>query len=268
MCGSSSRCWTSIDPKYRVPEPKTTGATSIATSSTKPRANACPPTSPAATATVAFPGEFLGLCDRLGHIADEVVRRLTLPGVNGVKPLGAPILGLRPVRHHDHVIPRWRHTLPADGDVEQVAPDHHRPSARPHRLDVAGRRLRDLDLAAVDDFDVAVDIPVEQRADLVLRVGDETVHRNDVVHDHGAHVSYNEAQIRTHRSSAGQSFAAAARIHTPRWAGSSASCTELARSARTASRSTASCSRAENAAMIRSGAPRVGGQPVPQHGNT
>ncbi len=41
-------------------------------------------------------------------------------------------------------------------------------------------------------------------------------------------------------------------IHTDMWAGSSACCTELARSACTASRSTASCSRAANPAMIRS----------------
>ena len=30
-------------------------------------------------------------------------------------------------------------------------------------------------------------VRLEQRADLILRVGDETVQRHDVVHDHGAH---------------------------------------------------------------------------------
>src|SRR5215203_5537036 len=53
--GSSSRCWPSTSPKYRLPDPNTTGATSIATSSTRPNARACPPTSPAATATVRSP---------------------------------------------------------------------------------------------------------------------------------------------------------------------------------------------------------------------
>ncbi len=140
--------------------------------------------------------------------------------MNWVKPLGLPIVGLGPVRHHDHVIARRGHALPAVGDVEQAAPDHHRPYAGPHRLDVAGRGLRDLDLATVEDFYVAVGIPVEQRADLILRVGDETVHRHDVVHDHGAHfisqvraldgasvhVGYNEARAGTHRSAARQSL--------------------------------------------------------------
>jgi hypothetical protein len=42
------------DPKFRLPDPNTTGTTSIATSSTRPRAKACP-TAPTDTATVRSP---------------------------------------------------------------------------------------------------------------------------------------------------------------------------------------------------------------------
>src|SRR6266498_6001771 len=50
-----------------------------------------------------------------------------------------------------------------------------------------GRGLRDLHRATFDELGVAVAVPVEQRADLIIRVGDKAVHRHDVVHHHRAH---------------------------------------------------------------------------------
>src|SRR5439155_17686160 len=134
--------------------------------------------------------EFPGLRDRLCHITDEVVRALvTWVWMTRLKPrrLGSPPAGLGPVRHHDHVLARRRRPLPAVGQVEQVTPDHHRSDARPHRPDILGRGLRDLHRATVNELGVAVGEPVEQRADMILRVGDEAVHRHDTVHYYGAH---------------------------------------------------------------------------------
>src|SRR5829696_6280747 len=131
----------------------------------------------------ALPGELLRLRDGLLDIVDEVVRRLRVPPVR-----------LGPVRHHDHVLPRRRPALPAVRHVEQVPSDHHRPDAVPRRTDVVVRRLRDPHPArrrlvhlASDERMVAVEVPVEQRADLVVLVGDVAVHRHYVVHHHSAH---------------------------------------------------------------------------------
>jgi hypothetical protein len=41
----------------------------------------------------------------------------------------------------------------------------------------------------VGDRAVAVEVPVVERPDLVLVVGDEAVHRHHAVHDHRAHRS-------------------------------------------------------------------------------
>src|SRR5215204_2382292 len=131
----------------------------------------------------ALPGELLRLRDGLLDIVDEVVRRLRVPPVR-----------LGPVRHHDHVLPRRRPALPAVRHVEQVPPDHHRPDAVPRRTDVVVRSLRDPHPARRrlvhldgDERVVAVEVPVEQRADLVVLVGDVAVHRHHVVHYHSAH---------------------------------------------------------------------------------
>src|SRR5215211_1038738 len=131
----------------------------------------------------ALPGELLRLRDGLRDIVDEVVRRLRVPPVR-----------LGPVRHHDHVLPRRRPALPAVRHVEQVPPDHHRPDAVPRRTDAVVRRLRDPHPAqrrlvhlAGDERVVAVEVPVEQRADLVVLVGDVAVHRHHVVHHYSAH---------------------------------------------------------------------------------
>src|SRR5436190_21125286 len=59
MSGSSRRTVPVWLPKNRTPSPRTTGATSIATSSTSPAVNACPPTSPAHTQTSPSPASSL-----------------------------------------------------------------------------------------------------------------------------------------------------------------------------------------------------------------
>ncbi|VII95561.1 hypothetical protein, partial [Arthrobacter sp. DR-2P] len=46
-----------------LPDPNTTGTTSIRTSSTRPRASTWPPTPPAATSTIRLPAKLL----RCGH---------------------------------------------------------------------------------------------------------------------------------------------------------------------------------------------------------
>jgi hypothetical protein len=91
------------------------------------------------------------------------------------------------VRHHDEVLAGGRPALPAVRDVEDAAADDQRPDARHARRDVVGGRLRDLQAAALDRLHVAVPVPVEQRPDVVVHVGDEPVHRHHVVHHHGSH---------------------------------------------------------------------------------
>src|SRR6266508_1828822 len=58
------------------------------------------------------------------------------------------------------------------------------PSANSGQLSCGhvGRGLRDLHRATFDELGVAVAVPVEQRADLILRVGDKAVHRHDGAH--------------------------------------------------------------------------------------
>ena len=103
-----------------------------------------------------------------------------------------PAVRPRPMRHHDDVLAGRRDALPPVGLVEQVPPDHRRPDPLPHRPHIADRGLTDLERPAVHDLGVAIEIPVEQRTDVVARVRDEAVHRHHSMHQHSAHrVSFN-----------------------------------------------------------------------------
>ena len=118
---------------------------------------------------------------RLGHgcldAVDEVERRL-----------GVPTLGLRPVRHDDHVVdPTRRLPVPAVRHVEDVAAGDRHPDLVPVRPDVVVGRLRHLHVAALVQRDVTAGQPVEQRSGLVLLVRDEAVHRHRGVHHYFAH---------------------------------------------------------------------------------
>ena len=118
---------------------------------------------------------------RLGHgcldAVDEVKRRL-----------GVPALGLRPVRHDDHVVdPARRLPVPAVRHVEDVAADDRHPDLVPVRPDVVVGRLRHLQHAALVQRHVTAGQPVEQGSGLIVLVRDEAVHRHRAVHDHVAH---------------------------------------------------------------------------------
>jgi len=93
------------------------------------------------------------------------------------------------VRHDDDVVDAagW-HAVPPVGQVEDVATDDRRPDPIPVGTGVVVRGLRHLQDAAVVQRDVAAGQPVEQRPGLIAVVGDEAVHRNRAVHDHGPHV--------------------------------------------------------------------------------
>ena len=109
-------------------------------------------------------GELLGLLHRASDVAHEVVRRL-----------GVPAVGFGPVRHDDDVVAGRRLAVPAVHQVEQAAADHHRADAGPQRPDIVGRGLRHGEAAALRERPVAVEVPVEQRTDVVVVVGDEAV---------------------------------------------------------------------------------------------
>jgi hypothetical protein len=57
-----------------------------------------------------------------------------------------------------------------------MPPDYRGPDALPHRAQVTDRGLGELERAAGHDFGVAVEIPLEQRTDVVAGVGDEAVY--------------------------------------------------------------------------------------------
>jgi ABC-type multidrug transport system ATPase subunit len=130
-----------------------------------------------------------------GDLDDAVTRKLLrlgygcLDAVDEVKRrLGVPALGLRPVRHDDHVVdPARRLPVPAVRQVEDVAADECRPDLVPVRPGVVVGGLRHLHRAALVQRDVTVGQPVEQRSGLVMLVRDEAVHRHRAVHDHLAH---------------------------------------------------------------------------------
>src|SRR4051794_32694097 len=143
MLGSPSRCWESTGPKYFLPLPKTTGTTSIATSSTRPSASACPPTLPAHTATTRSPARSLASCTAAA----------TSPK-NGTSASGCQPVGFG----------RWDTTTrrsPERGEtlLDRLPADRH----------------------------VAVEVPLEERADIIVRGGDEAVHGYHCVRDHGCH---------------------------------------------------------------------------------
>ena len=64
-----------------------------------------------------------------------------------------------------------------------------RPDALPHRAHVADRVPRDLEGPAVDDLGVAIEVPLEKRANVVLRVRDEAIDGDHRVHENSAHDS-------------------------------------------------------------------------------
>jgi hypothetical protein len=56
---------------------------------------------------------------------------------------------------------------------------------------------RDVEWAAIHDFGVAVEVPLEQRTDVVASVRDKAVDGHDRTHHNGAHASIMPAQHAT-----------------------------------------------------------------------
>jgi hypothetical protein len=133
--------------------------------------------------------------------ADETVTRerfgkrdafLDRPGgvERGVRVLGEPLVRQRPVGDDDQRIACCRLAVPPVRRVEQVAADHRDLDGLPEGLDVGKGRLRDLERPAArprGQLGVAVEVPIEQRPDRVVGIGDVAVHRHDRLHDNPGH---------------------------------------------------------------------------------
>ena len=122
-------------------------------------------------------GYRLRLGEGAGHtVGDERERRVR------VRPVGR-----RPVGHHEHRLADHRLTVPAVGQIEQAPADHVGTDGRPRLPQVGGASRGSTDLRMAVDLDSTVPVPVEQRARLVVGVGDETVQRHRRLRDHCAH---------------------------------------------------------------------------------
>jgi len=127
---------------------------------------------------VAVAGEFLRDHDRAAYVVDKLAGRL-----------GMPALRPRPVRHNNDVFAGRRSAFPPVGQVEEVPSHDGRPDSLPHRTHVADRVPGDLERSTVDDLSVAIEVPLEKGADVILRVRDEAIDRHDCVHEYRAHDS-------------------------------------------------------------------------------
>src|SRR3954467_123764 len=159
----------------------TTGATSIATSSTSPAEKACPPTSPAATLTSPSPASSLASAmpasteaavwnGASGGAASHSSGR-GRGGEGGGGGGGEPPLGQRPVGDDDQLVAGGRLAVPAVRGVEQMAADHPDLDGVPEGLDVVGGRPRDAERPAArrgGQFGITVEVPVEQWTDRVV----------------------------------------------------------------------------------------------------
>lgn len=130
MSGSSRRCLPSTRPKYRLPWPKTTGTTSIATSSTRSQRECLAADVAGTHCHHTVVGASLGLRHGSSVVVVEEEEEERYVG------LGVPTLGLGPVRHDKQMLAGGRPSLPAVGQVEQVSPLDSRPDASPKRPDV------------------------------------------------------------------------------------------------------------------------------------
>jgi hypothetical protein len=113
-----------------------------------------------------------------GDVVDELAGRL-----------GMPALWPRPVRHNNDVFAGRRSAFPPVGQVEEVPSHDGRPDSLPHRTHVADRVPGDLERPTVDDFGVAIEVPLEQGTNVVLRVRDEAIDRDHRVHEYRVHNS-------------------------------------------------------------------------------
>ena len=94
--------------------------------------------------------------------------------------VGEPLLRQWPVGDDDELVSGGRVAVPAVRGVEQVTADHRDLDGVPEGLDVVGGRPRDLERPAAlpgGQLGVAVAVPVEQRPDRVIGIGDVAVHR-------------------------------------------------------------------------------------------
>jgi hypothetical protein len=85
--------------------------------------------------------------------------------------------------------PGRRSAVPPVGQVEEVPAHDGHPDALPHRTHIADRVPGDLELPTVDDLGVAIEVPLEKRTNVVLRVRDEAIDRDHRVHEYSAHNS-------------------------------------------------------------------------------
>jgi hypothetical protein len=121
-------------------------------------------------------GELLGGANSLLHAVDEGERF----GV-GVLPVRR-----RPMGDDEDLLAGGRLAVPAVGQVEQPPSDDHRRQVAVLALHEVGRGLggpAPLVGALEGASDVAVAVPVEQRPDVVVVVGDEPVQGDHAAHD-------------------------------------------------------------------------------------
>ena len=93
------------------------------------------------------------------------------------------------MRHNNDVFAGRRSAFPPVGQVEEVPSHNSRPDSLPHRTHVADRVPGDLERPTVDDFGVAIEVPLEKGTDVVLRVRAEAIDRDHRVHEYSAHNS-------------------------------------------------------------------------------
>lgn len=123
-----------------------------------------------------------------GHANETVAREVRggrdarLDGAGGLKRcvlmVGEPLLRQGPVGDDDQLVPGGRLAVPAVGGVEHVSADHRHIDGVPEGLNVVRGRPRDMEgpaARACGHLGVAVEVPVEQWSDRVVRTGDVAV---------------------------------------------------------------------------------------------
>jgi hypothetical protein len=94
--------------------------------------------------------------------------------------------GSWPEGDNGQLVSGGRVAVPAVGGVEQVTADHRHLDGVPEGPDVIGGSLRDMERSAAGPgghLGIFVAVPVEQRPDRVIGIGDVAVHRHDRLHD-------------------------------------------------------------------------------------
>ena len=128
-----------------------------------------------------------------GELPGERDARLDRPGgVEGrVGVVGEPRLRQWAVGDNDQLVSGGRVAVPAVRGVEQVTADHRHLDGVPEGLDVIRGCLRDMEPPAARSgghLGISVAVPVEQRPDRVIGIGDVAVHRHDRLHDNLGHL--------------------------------------------------------------------------------